>query len=348
MHQRFRIISARAAVGGLSLAAAGWGVAGHAQAAATNQYTVQAIVTDATGAATVDPDLVNPWGMAQGPTSPVWVANNGTSTSTLYATGPSPKQALTVTIPGGAPTGQVFNGTTGFQVTTAGTAAPARFIFSSESGVISGWSSGTSAVRARTVRGAIYKGLAIATRNGSTRLYATDFAHGRVDVFRSNWQRVTLPRAFKDSRLPSGYMPFGIQAIGSRIYVSYALRHGDDDVAGSGHGYVDVFTTSGALVKRLIKRGALNSPWAMVKAPAGWGAFGGRLLVGNFGDGKIHAYDANGVLTGTLQHAGTAIVLPGLWGLLFGNGTSAPKNALMFTSGPGAEKHGRWGVITAG
>ena len=346
MSQRFaafRVIpGALAGAAGLLLAAA-------APAGATSSsFTVRAIVTDATGAHTVDTNLVNPWGMAQGPASPVWVSNNGTGTSTLYTDGAAPKIPLTVTIPGGAPTGQAFNGSTGFAVTTAGKSAPAKFIFASEAGVISGWSTGATAVVGRLIPGAVYKGLAINGTGSFARLYATDFAHGRVDVFGPTWKRVTPVGSFRDALLPAGYSPFGIQTIGGQLYVSYALRYGKDDVGGAGHGYVDVYSSTGALVKRLIRGGALNSPWAMAMAPAGWGSFGGDLLVGNFGDGRIHAYDVHGVLKGTLAHNGRAIVLPGLWGLLFGNGTSAAKNALMFTSGPGGEAHGRWGVITVG
>ncbi|MDQ1714751.1 MAG: hypothetical protein QOC60_696 [Frankiaceae bacterium] len=343
MFQRFRTIIGLS--GGLALVAA---VAVPAHAIGTNSYTATAIVTDATGATTVDPALVNPWGMSQSPTSPVWVANNGTSTSTLYANGAAPKVPLTVTIPGGAPTGTVFNGGTGFPITTSGVTAPARFIFASETGMLTGWNGGTSAVVAKSVEGAVYKGLTIATRNGFPHLYATNFVKGRVDVFGQTWKLETPMGAFQDNDLPDGYAPFGIQAIGEMIYVSYALRDGTEDVAGPGLGYVDVFTTSGVLVKRLIKGGELNAPWGMAMAPEGWGAFGGDLLVGNFGNGTIHAYDAwTGEFKGTLKHNGAPIVLDGLWGLLFGNGKSAATNALMFTAGTDDEAHGLWGVITA-
>jgi uncharacterized protein (TIGR03118 family) len=225
------------------------------------------------------------------------------------------------------------------------------FIFDSEAGVLSGWNSGTKAVKAKTVTNAIFKGLAIADVKGKPRLFATDFHHGKVDVFASNWSRVKSSTAFRDPKIPSGYAPFGIAAVAGHIYVTYAKQDAarEDDVSGRHHGFVDVYSPSGTLTKRLISHGALNSPWGLAMAPAGWGAFGGALLVGNFGNGRIHAYSpTTGALMGTLHDSsGAAIVLPGLWGLLFGNGTSAATDALMFTSGPGDEAHGLWGTITA-
>jgi uncharacterized protein (TIGR03118 family) len=344
MFQRFRALSGLA--GGLALVAAS---ALPAHALGANSYTATPVVTDTAHAGTtVDSNLVNPWGMAQGPSSPVWVANNGTSTSTLYTNSASPKVPLTVTIPGDAPTGTVFNGTTGFPIVTNGVSAPALFIFASESGKLTAWNGGTSAVVTQTVEDALYKGLTMAMRNGYPHLYAANFEAGRVDVFGQSWKLESPKDGFMDPNLPAGYAPFGIQAIGELIYVSYALRDGDDDVPGAGHGYVDVFTSSGVLVKRLISAGALNSPWGMVMAPEGFGEFSGDLLVGNFGDGMIHAYNAwTGELKGTLRHDGQPLVIEGLWGLLFGNGRSAATNALMYTAGPGEEEHGVWGVITA-
>ena len=315
--------------------------------AAGNSYKVKALVTDSRGASTVDKDLVNAWGMAQGPSTPVWVSDNGSGKSTLYQDSSHPKVPLTVSIPGGDPTGQVYNSSTGFKVG----GSPASFIFDSESGVLSGWNTGTKAVKAASVKNAVFKGLAFASAHGKPRLFATDFHHGKVEVFTSSWSRVKSSTAFRDPNLPAGYAPFGIAALNGHLYVTYAkqdsARH--DDAAGPGHGFVDVYSTTGTFIKRLISHGALNSPWGLAVAPSGWGAFGGDLLVGNFGDGRIHAYSATtGALQGTLQGtSGSPIVLPGLWGLLFGNGTSAPTDALMFTSGPGGEAHGRWGVITA-
>jgi uncharacterized protein (TIGR03118 family) len=320
-----------------------------ASAAPPNKFTVKRMVTDSTGAPTVDKSLVNPWGMAQGPNTPVWVSDNGSDVSTLYKAGPHPKFPLTVNIPGGAPTGQVYNGSSGFALGSSGSAT---FIFDSEAGVLSGWNTGTNAVKERSFKTAVFKGLAIASVSGHPRLYATDFHNNRVDVFNGAWKRLTSSTAFKDPNLPAGYAPFGIAALHSHIYVSYAKQDAakHDDTGGAGHGFVDVFTHAGAFVKRLVSRGRLNSPWGMAVAPAKFGPFGGALLVGNFGNGRIHAYNpTTGAFLGTLKNgSGHAIVLPGLWGLLFGNGVSAPKTAMMFTSGPGGEAHGRWGTISAG
>jgi uncharacterized protein (TIGR03118 family) len=330
----------------IALAAGAVGFAAPAGAAG-NSYTVTPLVTDSSGAPTVDKDLVNPWGMSQGPNTPVWVSDNGTDKSTLYTDSADPKVPLTVSIPGGEPTGQVYNSSAGFAV--GGGAS--TFIFDSESGVLTGWNGGASAIKAKTVKNAIFKGLAIATVKGKPRLFATDFHHGKVDVFASNWSRVKSSTAFRDPKLPSGYGPFGIAALAGHIYVTYAKQdpNREDDVAGRHHGFVDVYSNSGKLTKRLISHGALDSPWGLAIAPSGWGAFGGDLLVGNFGDGRIHAYSATtGAAKGTLHDtSGAPIALPGLWGLLFGNGTSAPTDALMFTSGPGDEAHGLWGTITA-
>jgi uncharacterized protein (TIGR03118 family) len=332
------------ALAAIASTAVGFGVV--PAGAAANSYKVTFIVTDSSGAPTVDKDLLNPWGMSQGPSTPVWVSDNHSGKSTLYQDQSSPKVPLTVTIPGGDPTGQVYNSYNGFK---AGGAASA-FIFDSESGVLSGWSSGTAAIKTKTVKGAIFKGLAIANVNGKPRLYATDFHNGKVDVFDSNWSMITSSTAFKDSKIPAGYAPFGVAAIGGHILVTYAKQDSarEDDTSGSGHGFVDVYSTTGKLLKRLISRGALNSPWGLEMATAGWGAFGGDLLVGNFGNGHINAYDATtGAFKGTLKDSsGYVIVLPGLWALLYGNGMSAPTDALMFTSGPGHEAHGRWGKIT--
>jgi uncharacterized protein (TIGR03118 family) len=243
-----------------------------------------------------------------------------------------------VKIPGGFPTGQVFNGSSAF--------GGALFILSSESGRITAWRSGPTASTKFKRKGAVYKGLAISGH----RLYAADFAHRRVEVLDGAFHRVKHP-GFVDTKLPRSYAPFGIQAIGSSIYVSYAKRatSGPDDVPGKGHGFVDVFSTKGKLRHRLIKHGRLNSPWGMVAAPKRFGAFGGALLVGNFGDGAINAYRrSNGKFLGRLrERPGHALTIDGLWGLRFGNGTFAAKNALVFSAGPGGESHGLLGTITA-
>jgi uncharacterized protein (TIGR03118 family) len=315
-----------------------------------NSYLVHNQFADQPGvAAHQDSALVNPWGLAQAPFGPLWVADNGTDVSTLYT--PNFKWPLTVTIPGGAPTGQVYNPTFGFRVSTPRGQKPALFIYSSEAGVISGWSaaSGTMAVQASKNDGAIYKGLAISTTGGPARIYATDFHNGRVATWDSSWNPVNA--LFRDPHLPARYAPFGIQALGNNILVSYAKQDADreDDVPGMGHGYLDLFNRNGVFLHRVASKGPLNSPWGIDVAPANFGAFSGDVLVGNFGNGLIHAYSpTTGAFLGTLKDKdGHPIILDGLWGLLNGNGLSAPKNAVLFSAGPVKESHGLLGFLTA-
>jgi uncharacterized protein (TIGR03118 family) len=325
------------------VAGAGLLAAAPAAAAKGNSYHRTDLISDQPGQALLtDPDLVNAWGLAAGDT-PLWVADNGTDKATLYSngggTGMPAKLPLVVDVSGGAPTGQVFNATGGF--------GGATFLFSSETGKITAWSmsSGTTADVVAQRRRAVYKGLAI-TRS---RLYATDFRHGRVDVWNSGFHRVSHP-GFRDRRIPRSYAPFGIKAIGPRIYVSYAKQdaEGEDDVAGRGHGFVDAFSRSGHLRKRLVRHGKLDSPWGLVRAPAGFGSFSGDLLVGNFGDGLINAYSRRGKFRGTLRSpAHRRIRIQGLWDLRFGNGTFfGGRHDLVFSAGPGGEQHGLVGTIS--
>src|SRR4051812_1271941 len=347
----------------LGLAAASLGatfaVTAPASAGAGNSFAVTPLVSDQPGvAATTDPSLVNAWGMSQGPSTPVWVSDNGTNVTTLYA-GASPsgvtKVPLTVSLPGDGPTGQAFNPDGhAFMIGPRGHKVPARFLFVTESGAIDAWSPDladpTHAENVRNVEGAVYKGLALATVDGHSRLYAADFRHNRIDVRNRFFDRISRRGGFTDASLPKGYAPFGIASLAGKIYVSYAKQDAQrvDDVAGAGHGFVDVYTNTGRLVRRLVSRGKLNSPWGLAVAPGGFGRFGGDLLVGNFGDGRIHAYNrSSGALEGTLRDTnGHAIVIDGLWALLFGNGTSAPTNTLMFSAGPDQEAHGLFGVIS--
>lgn len=334
--------------------------------ATTNQYTQTNLISDIPGVARItDPNLVNPWGQATIGTTPLWVADNGTDSSTLYTGGvngsiPTPAPAtspLVVKIEGGAPTGTVGNttgSTTDFLVHTKLGTAPANFIFASENGFITAWSRTVSGTVAKVVGGsphAVYKGLALASVGTANYLYATDFHHARIDVFDGRFDRVRLGRhAFTDPSLPDGFAPFGIQLINGALYVSYAKqdakRH--DDVAGPGNGFVDVYSTSGVLQTRLISQGDLNSPWGLVLAPATFGGFAGDLLVGNFGDGTIHAYDpVHGTEAGTLTNTdGNPIAIDGLWGLRFGNGTFGGPGDLVFTAGIAGESHGLLGEIT--
>jgi uncharacterized protein (TIGR03118 family) len=329
------------------------------QAAESNTYTVTPLVSDqSTLAGPPDPTLVNAWGLVAGLTAngstPWWVADNGTDAATLY-TNTGAKQALTVGVDGG-PTGAVFNAAgAGFPV--AGAASV--FIFDNEAGQILAWRGGLASaqvVHDSSADDAIYKGLAFATTPNGARVYATDFHNGRIDVFDSTWTKVVQPGAFVDPALPDGYAPFGIQSAGGRVFVTYAKQDsaGEDEIAGQGLGFVDVYDTAGALLARVAQHGQLNAPWGIAVAPASFGRFGGDVLVGNFGDGQINAYaeQANGRFEhrGELHSSdGGTLTIDGLWALEFGlGGRSGPTDTLFFTAGPDDESHGLFGSITAG
>jgi uncharacterized protein (TIGR03118 family) len=308
-----------------------------------------------------DRDLVNAWGLVAGPTTPWWVADNGTNLSTLYD-GEGTKLGLVVRV-GGAPTGIVFNGGSNFVVSRGADSGPSVFMFATESGVIRGWnpnvhppapSTRSFVVVNRSGMGAIYKGLAIASTSHGDRLYATDFHNARVDVFDGDFHQVRNSGAFTDPHLPAGYAPFGIQTIGDHVFVTYAKQDADaeDDVAGPGFGFVDMYDTSGDLQARVASRGPLNAPWGLALAPGDFGRFSGDLLVGNFGNGKINAFrlTASGAqFRGKLEDQnGRTIAIDGLWALQFGNGDVAgPKDTLFFTAGPADETHGLFGKIEA-
>ena len=318
-----------------------------------------------------DPNLVNAWGLVSGPTTPWWIADNGSGKSTLFNVGTDAIQAV-FTVPGaggaqGNPTGLVFNGGTGFVVDNGvGSPAAARFIFSSEDGTLSAFK-GAPIVTVvpnpqAPAHDAIYKGLAIDSATAGHFLYATDFHNGKVDIFDSSFHAVTIAGAFTDPNLPAGFAPFGIQNIDGTIYVTYALEDDDkeDDVAGPGNGFVDAYDTSGNLIRRVASAGELNSPWGLALAPANFGRFSGDLLVGNFGNGRIHAFDPtqltpNGQFeaVGLLHSAGGPPVhIDGLWALQFGHGTSASSangltTTLFFTAGPAGEEHGLFGSLVA-
>lgn len=304
-----------------------------------------------------DPRLVNGWGVAFNPTGFVWVANNGSNTSTLYD-GNGVPNALVVALPAGArPTGIVFNASADFKVAQAGLTGTAAFLFAGEGGQIAGWSPGVDRTHTVTLAdnaaaGAVYKGLAIGSVGTVNYLYAADFHNRRIDVFDASYKKATLAGSFTDPSLPSGYAPFNIQAFGSKIYVAYALAAASGDVqqAGAGLGIVDQYDTAGTFLRRVATGAMLNAPWGMAMAPADFGAASGMLLIGNFGDGKINAFDvATGDFKGALNKAdGTPVVIPGLWGIAFGNGVqNQPLNTLYFAAGPGGQAHGAYGRIDA-
>jgi uncharacterized protein (TIGR03118 family) len=324
-------------------------------------YQQRNLVADsaAAGAENVDPNLVNPWGIAFNPFGVVWVADNRTGVSTLYD-GDGHPQALVVTIPPGTagaignPTGIVFYGGPGFILRRGTASAPSRFLFASEDGGIAGWAPSvdpTNAIRVVNRPDAIYKGLAVSAGGTGPLLYASDFHNNRIDVFDTNFAQVTLPGTpFRDPRLPHGYAPFGLQAINGDIYVTYAKQDADrrDEVTGSGFGFVSVFSPNGQFVRRIASHGVLNAPWGLALAPANFGRFSNRLLVGNFGDGAINAFDLDsGKFVGRLR--GTdhqPIAIEGLWGIAFGNGLSnQPVDTLFFTAGPDDEAHGLYGRL---
>ncbi|PCE22855.1 TIGR03118 family protein [Paraburkholderia acidicola] len=315
------------------------------------QFKATTLVSDGSvAAANIDPNLKNGWGIAFNPTGVVWVSDNNTKKSTLYD-GNGVVQSLVVTIAPNAagqaagPTGIVFNKSTDFAISAnGGAAANAVFLWATDAGTIAAWSPKvlpTQAVNAYDdgAGAAVYKGLAIGANAGANLLYATDFHNKKVDVFDKSFTKVQLTGKFVDPQLPAGLSPFGIAAIGSTVYVSYALLgpDGHTQVNGAGNGVVDAFDTAGNFVKRIATASTLNSPWGLVIAPANFGAASNDLLVGNFGDGTIDAFDPNsgkflGALTST---SGSTFRQPGIWGMAFGNNVdNQPLNTLFFAAGP--------------
>jgi uncharacterized protein (TIGR03118 family) len=358
---RARVGTASVAVIAAALVA---GAVAPASAHNDNSYKQTNFVSDQHGQAPLfDQHLVNAWGLAFGPTTPAWVADNGADVSTLYQGGNGMQDPsimpLVVTIPGGAPTGAVFNPTKDFFVHSGKAKAAARFLFATEGGTIVGWAptvppppTSTQGQVAKTVKGAVYKGLTLARVGRSNMLYAANFHRGTVDVFNHAFKKVHMPHAFVDHNLPASYVPFNVENIKGRIYVTYAKKEtvdSLDELHGHGLGFVDVYQKSGRLIKRLVSHGNLDAPWGLAIAPHDFGAFSGALLVGNFGDGHINAYDRhNGAFLGQLHQAdGHALVIDGLWALKFGNGIIGTPHTLLFTAGPADEEHGLFGSIEA-
>jgi len=343
---------------------------------AARSFVQTNLVSDVPGLAKVtDPNLKNPWGTSTAPGLPIWVSDNNAGVATLYdgAGNPIPLQAKTpvnaVAIPApssagtaavGAPTGTVFNPTgSGFVVSEKGASGSSRFLFATEDGTIVGWNpnvdraNGIIAVDRSTVTdpagdlGAVYKGLALVTTSAGTFLYASNFRFGTVEVFDSSFN---LVKSFTDPSVPAGFAPFGVHNIGGQLFITFAKQKPDkhDDLAGPGNGFVDVFSPNGALLQRLVSEGRLNSPWAVTLAPATFGAFGGDILVGNFGDGHINAYDrSTGHFAGQLRNAaGDPLTIPDLWGLRFPAGSlNAVPGALYFTAGINDEHDGLFGNL---
>jgi len=341
-------------------------------AAESGAYHQTNLVSDLPGALIQDPNLVNPWGISSSGGSPFWVANNVSGTSTLYAgdhvSPPAPltKNGLIVTIPGGSPTGTVFNtgGPTDFVVKSGAASGRAAFLFASQVGIISGWSPvvpapGSTQAQVGGTGDAVYTGLAIGqVPNGqggtTTYLYAADFEHGKIDVYDGTFHapNPALDGSFSDPNIPNSYSIFNIQNLGGKLYVTYAQQsHKEpDEETDRGSGFVDVFDTSGHLLQRLIQGNHLNAPWGIALAPGDFGVFSNALIVGNFGDGQLHAFDPDsGKYLGEMKdESGKPIVIDGLWGIKFGNGgNGGDKNALYFAAGIDDETHGLFGSLRA-
>lgn len=315
-------------------------------------YRQKNLVSDIPGLALhTDANLVNPWGISAGPATPFWVSDADAGKTTLYNTSGTPLPlVVSIPKPGGgsaAPTGQVFNSSASFNGD--------RFILATEDGTIAGWRGplGTTAETLvdNSASGASYKGLAIATSGANTYLYAANFTQSRIDVVPGTGAPA-LTGNFTDPSLPNGYAPFNIQNLGGSLYVTYAKVNsgGDEEEAGAGLGLVNQFDTDGNLIGRVASNGVLNAPWGLALAPtAGFGQFNGSLLVGNFGDGTINAFDpSSGDLLGTLKDSdGNPLVIEGLWGLQFGNGGAGGElGKLYFAAGIDDEAHGLFGVIS--
>jgi uncharacterized protein (TIGR03118 family) len=339
---------------------------------AARSYVQSNLVSDIPGlAAHTDPNLKNPWGTSVGPGSPIWVSDNAAGVTTLYDGAGNGRQ-LVVTIPAapssgaaavGTPTGQAFNtfdpSSSDFVISKAGASGPGFFLFATEDGTIAGWNPNVDPTHAVTAVdrstatdsagdvGAVYKGLALVNTAAGKFLYASNFRFGTIDVFDSHFDLVS---SFTDPTIPAGFAPFGIHNIGGKLFVTFAKQDAEkhDDVSRPGNGFVDVFSPNGDLLQRFVSRGKLDSPWAVTLAPSTFGAFGGDILVGNFGDGRINAYDpSTGEQIGQLSSpVGGPIAIDGLWGLRFAPATpGAGPNTLFFTAGINHEADGLFGTI---
>jgi uncharacterized protein (TIGR03118 family) len=314
-----------------------------------NVYVQHNLVSDIPGMADfTDAHLVNPWGLSESTGSPFWISNQGSATSTIY-NGSGVASTTVVAIPSGAtkqsltgPTGQVQNSSTGFLLSNG---KAASFIFATQDGTISAWNGGSVATVLvdNSSAGAVYTGLALYAAGPN--LYAANFNSGKIEVFDTNFHATTVSGGFTDPNLPSGYAPYNIQNLGGKLYVTYALQNTNknEPISAAGNGLVDVFDTSGNVLQRLVSNGPLNAPWGVAIAPSTFGAFGGALLVGNFGDGTINAFNlTTGSSLGALQNqSGSPIANSGLWALTFGNGKSGgDPNTLYFTAGIQGQVHG--------
>ena len=302
----------------------------------------------------IDPNLINGWGISFPSSGPAWVSSEGAGLSVIYTGDGSTARPPVVIPPAGSapsshPTGQVFNPTTDFKLPNGN---PARFIFATAEGGVSGWNTGNNAVRMINDPGDAYLGIALAADGGNNFLYVANFSEGEIEVFDKNWAEVE-GKEFDDPDIPAGYSPFNIQAIDGKLYVMYAKVNPEEgeEEPGPGLGFVDIFNPNGTLVKRFISNGQLNAPWGIAKAPIGFWGEGSEntnvFLVGNFGDGRINAFDEDGNFLGQLRQHGNPIIIEGLWGIAFAPSTSTAlnRNWLFFAAGPDDEEHGLFGYI---
>lgn len=316
-----------------------------------NGYHQTNLVSDVKdySAARIDPTLVNPWGISFSATSPLWISTNHTSGSVIYdKDGNTVIPPVTIQGGNGAPTGQVFNGTTGFVI--PGNSKPSKFIFCGEDGTITAWNEGTSAILVadRSPQKAVYKGMAMGNDGKSDFLYVANFKGSSVDVFDNKFNYVTnMP--FVDMSIPADYGPFNIRNINGKLYVTYAKHKApdnSDDQKGPGNGYVDIFDMSGKLLTRFASGGSLNSPWGIVPAAPSFSSISNAILIGNFGDGKINVFASDGNLIGSLKdESGMDIKIDGLWDIE-NNIHNADPGFLYFTAGPAEETHGLFGYLS--
>ena len=320
-----------------------------------NGYEQTNLVADTLGfgAAIIDPNLVNAWGIAFVPSGPLWISDNGTGLSTIYnKNGMTLRPPVTIPSPvspsGGTPTGVIFNSTEDFMIKTGKQSESSKFIFATEDGTIAAWGAGNSAVIVADRSGfkAVYKGIALATEGSNNFLYATNFHEAAIDVFDKNFELVT-GKHFHDPEIPVGFAPFNIRNFNGLLWVTYAKQKPDhhDDLAGPGNGFVTIYKPDGTLVKKFAAHGALNSPWGMVQAKIGFlDDSTTAILIGNFGDGRINAFSDDGRFLGPLKDDGHPISIDGLWSLENDVPTASP-NQLFFTAGPVMESHGVFGFL---
>ncbi len=298
------------------------------------------------GAARIDTNLANPWGISMGRTGIFWIACNNTGKTVVYDEEGN-EELPAVAIPyhgrrnGSSPTGSIFNPTSGFVVN----GKAARFIYCTEDGTIDAWVAGDSTITVadRSTSGAIYKGLAMANDGTGDLIYAANFFSGKIDVFDPAFNYLA-PRAFTDPGIPLGYAPFNIRTISGKLYVAYAKQkaHSRDDEKGPGNGYVSIFDPKGTLIKRFASQGALNSPWGIIQPPKAFGQDTNVIFIANFGDGRINVYDTSGVLKGPLGYEGAPITINGLWDIAF---HPSSNERLYFAAGPGEERYGLFGYL---